>query len=537
MSKPKVYTMLLGGAGEEVTGSSTALKICVNGKEYFVIIDAGIVQGKEEARNLRYPLNGVNLDFVIVTHAHADHFLGLPLLKNYAGKIYGTKEAFTLGYELMLDGVKSNVINAAAEYGFTAEAYYQMLRDMENIRKRFNGVDPSNYEQYKDYKSIVEAINEIESHVLYSYEDVENIRRHFCPTIPLEFFVIAKGVYGRFVPTSHQYGAVSVEIYVGELNGQDSVNLCFSGDLGPSDSLLYREMEPEQNPLVHYAWLESTHGIEERDQSSLQVYRFLKNRAFKTLKRHGTQIWLVHSLDRSAKVLFLMNCLIDETNISIPVCFDTPLGHRELMHYQNFYADRNNLWSGDLGKNPFDDRESIVCDRHADHIEAMQMEGAKIIITASAFGEGGRALDYFDRFIQDENAEFIFASWLSPDCASYKLLHAERGELIELNGKNYVKQCKTFQVTGLTSHAYYPEYASYLERFTNLKGVILNHGSREAKEELLQRLQEEHDFTITIPELYDDGREKSFFAMNCEEMIPISSLEGYQIFAPIMINR
>lgn len=537
MSKPEIYTMSIGGTGSEVTGSSTGLCIKVNGKTYFGITDAGIVQGKEEFRNLQYPLNGENLDFVIVTHAHADHFLGLPLLKKYKGKIFGTRETFTFGNELMLDGVKANLRNAMESLGISYDSYYQMLKDLESIKKRFEGGDPN---KYSEYIVISDIITEIESKILYNYEDVENIKRHFCSVTPLEIFTLAKGLYARLIPTPHQDGAVSVEIYAGEITDDNCVSICFSGDIGPDDSLLYKRLIYEPNPWIKYAWLEATHGTEAREQSTLEAYNFIKNRAFKAKKRNAPLVIATFSLDRSAKVLYLINKLIDETNISIPIYWDTPLGYKELIHYQNFYSmgAKNNLWFNNLGRNPFDDNECIVCQSHAEHLDAVKADGAKLIITASAFGEGGRIIDYFDEYIQNENAEFLFAGWLSPDCSSSILLNAERGKLIDINGMHYVKHCKTTQVTGLTSHGYYPEFLNFINRFPNLKGLFLNHGDKDAKESLAKKLMEEDfDFGIEVPELYDEvENDRSFYRLDSDSFSYVPALEGYKIFEPILTN-
>ena len=51
MSKPKIYMTMLGAAGDEVTGSSTLLKIVYDKRTSYGLIDAGIVQGKSEIRN------------------------------------------------------------------------------------------------------------------------------------------------------------------------------------------------------------------------------------------------------------------------------------------------------------------------------------------------------------------------------------------------------------------------------------------------------------------------------------------------------
>lgn len=529
--KTEVNVMCMGGVGDNVTGSSEILNCRVHGKIYNIAVDSGISQGKFESRNEQYPLNGENLSAIIITHAHMDHMGGIAMLKHFKGKIYGTKEALLLGYEIIYDSVYQHIKKAAESRGMSIENYFNTIKELEDMKRR-----NSNPEEQKDLEDV---ILDIEQSALYNYDDVERIRKCFCFVEPLQRFVIAKGIYGRLVPNSHQLGAVAVEIYVGELYEEDAVNISFSGDIGPKDSLLYHNLIYDPNVFINYAWMESTHGIETRQQSTSDAYKELKERVFEAYKRNGTLIIGTFALDRSAKILYLLNKMIDETDISIPIYWDTPLGYTELRYYQEFYQENKGFWFKNLGRNPFDDNELILCKNKAEHENALNAVGPKIIITASAFGEGGRINDYFSKYIEDENADFIFASWLSPECTSSVLFQAERfsENLILIHGEQYHKKCQTHQITGLTSHGYYPEFVDYIERFPNLNGIVLNHGERSVKNALAEKIQKDYHVHIVIPELYDEEHaQNSFFKLTAEGISAIPSIEGYKIFESVMTN-
>jgi len=539
MSKPKnvAYVMSTGGVGNTITGSSTLLNCHVHGKIHNIGIDFGISQGKDEIRNNNHLITGNNIEAFIITHAHMDHMGGLPFLKDFTGKIYATKETFALGYELLCDAAKSNLYEAAKSYGISIDAYYAMLKELDEMKRR--KTNPNNMERYQD---LADIINEVESIANFTLDDVERINKQFCIVIPYERFIIVDGIYGRLIPNPHLPGAISAEIYIGEVIEEDMIGLSFSGDIGPKDGILYKSIPYHPNEYIQYAWLEATHGVEERSQTVAETYRELKNRVFEAIQNDSPLIIASFALDRSAKILWLMNKIIDETNVSIPIYWDTPLGYRELQLYQNFYRisiKGESFWFNDLGRNPFDDNELIVCNRYTDHMDALESDGAKVVITASAFGDGGRILDYFDRYIQEEDADFVFAGWLSPECNSYILHKAIKGESIELftNGvwKKYEKNCQTHQITGLTSHGFYPEFEDYIKRFPNLNGLILNHGSRDSKNALAEKLKQNYDYNIVIPELYDDDKERdSYFQIDAEQMVTIPSIEGYKIFESIL---
>lgn len=526
MSKPKIYMTMLGAAGDEVTGSSTLLKIVCDKRTTYGLIDAGVVQGKSEIRNFSYPVSAEKLDFVILTHAHADHFLALPLLRGFRGKIYATTSTFNQGRELLNDAAFNYEREAAGYLGISFEAYRAMRSKLDELERRKNNSELDIYNQ------LVREIAEVEEYALYTLRDVETITRFFVSVPVYQDFILAHNVYARLIPATHQNGAVNVELYVGGFD-EDSVNIAFSGDIGSKESLLYKKQNYKENPLIKYIVMESLHGLEERTQSYEAAFFELKKIVFEAQRKKKTLILAGFALDRSAMLLYAINKMIDDYGLSTTVYFDSPLAHRELKHYEADYACKKNYWFKDLGRAPFDTSEVIVTDRYDAHVGAVRDTEPKIIITASAFGEGGRILDYFDKYIQDDNAMFVFVSWLSEDCSSYILHNADRGSIIELHGMHYVKKCETYQVQGFSAHGYLPEFIEFIERFPKVKGIFLNHANREVKRELRVKLAEEYDTDMYIPEMYDED-ESNFYCMTADGVKELLTYDGYEVFRDVM---
>lgn len=528
MADPKVIMTCLGAAGNATTGSCTLLNVWPGkGRNLYGLVDAGIFQSEGEERNFEWPINSRKLDFVIITHSHMDHGGALPLLKEYKGKIYGTASALRQLKELLLDAARNYERNAAEQLGLTLEDYKSIQFQIEGLQKKQDA--GRNLEIYHQYAAI---LDDIKSTALYTEEDVQNICTHFCPVPVYSYQQLSESVCFRLIPETHQNGATSVEIYAGDFD-EKSVNIAFSGDLGPSNTLLYKNRKYKPNPFIKYLMLESIHGVEEQKETPEDVYQKVKKLMLNAQRSKRTVILAVFSLDRSASALMLANRAIMEKNMSLTTYFDAPLGYRELLYYKEDYAGKSH-WFKDLGASPFDTSEVIVCSRYFEHVAALEDTEAKVIIASSAMGYGGRMLDIFDRYVQDANADFVFLGYLHPDSPSSILHNAERMEQIELNGFEFTKVCNTYQIEGLTSHGYFPEMVAMIDRFPKLNGVLLNHADMEAKEAVKGRLDNMYDFNVIIPELYD-SYDNSFFSLTSEKMENISREEGLKKFKDVLI--
>ena len=77
------------GATHEVTGSCYYLEAA--GRKF--LVDYGMEQGPNYYENVPVPVAPGELDFVLLTHAHMDHFgkFAGPLCKRFQGPVYATE--------------------------------------------------------------------------------------------------------------------------------------------------------------------------------------------------------------------------------------------------------------------------------------------------------------------------------------------------------------------------------------------------------------------------------------------------------------
>src|SRR3989344_4589084 len=94
------------GGVKQVTGSNYLLNF--NGKK--ILVDCGLFQGSKFAETLNYApfsYNPKEIDFVLLTHSHADHSGRLPKLykDGFRGKVFATKPTIDLSAIALDDNI------------------------------------------------------------------------------------------------------------------------------------------------------------------------------------------------------------------------------------------------------------------------------------------------------------------------------------------------------------------------------------------------------------------------------------------------
>ena len=498
-SFPIVEFFFVGGVGDEVTASSVILKIRTSDDHIaHIMIDAGAAQGEDEFRNFDYPITGSEINAIVLTHSHYDHIGDLALLhkSGFTGKIYITDVAKRLSYPMLVDaaGIQEHHLDNAIKRA------RKVMRETTNriTQKRLLAT------KYSDMKSLDSAVSQLDAaeyEPLYTQEDIEAVKQMFRTVEPATYVEVMEGITICMLPTTHQNGAVRVEVHVKDPNGS-RYGIAFTGDIGPGNSLLYEQLYDYSNENIDCLVLESLHGVKEPvetlETSIKRLYEII--RKAKRQKKHV--VLMGYSLDRNAQLIYLMNCL-RRMGTYIDVVIDAPLTMTELGIYQSTYS-RDSEWFKDLGDDPFDTDNFRVIQFYRDHVESvLHGEAPRVIITASANGKGGRIIDYFENCLQRDDYIFVVCGWVGPDTPSRLILECDYGKKVELLDRTYVKRCKAYWLHGFSSHGYYPEMEAAVKDYPNVKTVILNHARMEDKLAVGERLQEFFDGEILMPKLYD----------------------------------
>lgn len=529
--KTSVKLMFLGGVGDDVTGSSTLVSIEIEGKNRYGLIDVGGYQGASN-RNAYFPVDATKIEFVVITHAHYDHIGLLPKLykDGFKGKVYITEQAKAQGKLILQDAANINVRNSEYTKCGGSKLKAEKRRYEKEKKKAVTCRDVKNYDV------AISQLDDIIASVLYSLEDVSGLTPLYEVIKPNKLFTIFDGkVFGRFIPTTHQNGAIQFELYYKE--NDERIGVLFTGDIGPDNSLLYESKDGYINTEIEYGVVESLHGVEWSEETLEDSISILEKLINKSIRKGKTVVISGFSLDRDAMLVYLINRMFAK-GARFKAYFDAPLALSELICYQNFYkqeyekrmtsCDTDDLWFKDLGRDPFSLERFEVITKIPEHTQLLNSSEPKVILTSSANGNGGRVVDFFDKLIQDSNTVFVFCGWIYPESPSSILLNTEPGQIVDFGYSRYKKNCETIQLHGFSSHGYWSEVLEKFFMYPAMREVILNHGEWEVKEKLKKEIVETFEMGVHIPMLYEA------YEISKESIKPLGELEVNNFFGDVL---
>jgi metallo-beta-lactamase family protein len=275
------------GADNEVTGSCHGVEAC--GAR--VLVDCGLVQGSDEKSGPEFPFNPVQIDAVIITHAHIDHSGRLPLLvkQGFKGRIYATDVTIRL-----LD---------------------IMLRDSAKIQEQDT--------EWKNRKG--RRAGEKPAEPLYTTEDVEDVFKYVVPCSYDVTYEICEGLSFRLRDAGHLLGSASVEMWMSD--GGQTKKVVFSGDIGNFNLPIIRD--PHYIDTADVVVMEGTYGDRSHDTPPDYAVE-LAEIIDRTLCRGGNVIIPSFAVGRTQEVLYYLREIKERRLVrsvpDFPVYVDSPLG-------------------------------------------------------------------------------------------------------------------------------------------------------------------------------------------------------------------
>lgn len=403
------------GATHEVTGSCFLLEAC--GRN--ILIDCGMEQGRDTFENQEIPVSAVNIDAVLLTHAHIDHSGKLPMLyaRGFRGNIHSTKA--------------------------TASLCSIMFRDCAHIQ-----VAEAEWKNRKKKRSGDELYVPI-----YSMEDALETVRHFVGHDYGKRFLLYDGIEVRFTDVGHLLGSASIEIWITEENV--TKKLVFSGDIGNINQPLIND--PQYIKEADYVIMESTYGDRLHDTPPDYITELAKI-IQTTLDAGGNLVIPAFAVGRTQMLLYYLRIIKDKKLIrghdNFKVYVDSPLAIEATQIFSDYmydYFDSDAMELVRKGINPIS-FPGLKISITSEESKAINFdEEPKIIISASGMCEAGRIRHHLKHNLWRENSTVLFVGYQAESTLGRQLLNG--ASEVRLFGETIKVAARIKNLAGVSGHA------------------------------------------------------------------------------------
>jgi metallo-beta-lactamase family protein len=389
------------GAADGVTGSRH--RVDLGGQR--LLLDCGLFQGWKlhRERNWQVPPELLEVDAVVLSHAHLDHSGWLPALikHGWRGPIFATPA--------------------------TAELAAVLLRDSAHLQEE----DARRANRYH-YSRHVKALP------LYTKADagraIELFRR-----LPAGREQRIGNVKVQLSPVGHLLGACAVTL---EAEGR---RLVYSGDVGRSHDLLMPA--PQPLPRGDVLLVESTYGNREHpaDDAPERLAEIIRS----TIHRGGSVLMPAFAVGRAQALLLVLQRLkrAGEIPAHLPIALDSPMALQATELYRR-HARQLRVPAREM-------RELVdgvrLIETQAQSMRLVASHHPRVVISASGMATGGRVLHHLKAMAPDPRHSIVLAGFQVGGTRGARLAAGERE--IKIHGELVPVRAAVHQLEGFSGHA------------------------------------------------------------------------------------
>ncbi|HUH88780.1 MAG TPA: MBL fold metallo-hydrolase [Pusillimonas sp.] len=450
------------GAAQEVTGSC----FLVETANTRFLVDCGMIQGGSDAltRNHEpFKFDPASIDFVLLTHAHIDHSGLLPKLtrSGFKGPIYATAA--------------------------TADLLEVMLPDSAHIQES-NALRHA--KRAKDRKSLP---------ALYTVHDAYQCLTHTKSVSYDKAFSPSTDVVCCYRDAGHILGSAIIEVTINEPGGATKV--VFSGDLGQPNRPIVRDPTfiQEADILV----IESTYGDRLHKEFSTIEDEMVSVIEETLFERRGNVIMPAFAVGRTQQVLYQLHRLISEGRMQRPHIFvDSPMAtavtHITRQHFDLFDEETRRLahWHKRSVDIPYVRFTGSV----EDSIALNKIRSGAIIISASGMCEAGRIKHHLRHNLPRPECTVLILGFQAEGTLGRRLVDGD--SQVRIFGEDIPVRAAIRSIEGLSAHADQAALMRWAGAFRRPPAhTFVVHGEPPAAQALADKLHQELDWNVTVPEL------------------------------------
>jgi len=436
-------------------GSATGANFLLQGGGVKMLVDCGMKQGLPDAHAFNrseFAYDPKTIDYLLVTHAHADHIGRIPKLvkDGFRGEIYSTPETKEISQIMFDDMVK--------------------LLDMSS---REEGVLP-----------------------IYDHADANKALSLWKTVGYHTQFELRGGFTMMLKDAGHILGSSMYEITFG------GKKIVFTGDLGNTPTPLLKDTEWVTD--ANYMVIESVYGDRNHESKSERRNK-LKQAVLDTIARKGVLVIPAFSIERTQVLLYEINNMIEEDGVpAIPVFVDSPLGIKVTHIYKRMKKDFNLGVQSEIegGDDIFNFPKLKYTVTAGDSKEILRVGSPKIIIAGSGMSEGGRIIHHEKNYLPDSKSIILLVGYQSVGTLGRHLQDGDKKVFVM--GEEVPVRAEIRMVSGYSSHKDSDHLLEFVEKAAEsgkLKKVFVAMGEPKSSLFLAQKIRDYTGVEAIFPDL------------------------------------
>lgn len=493
------------GAAKEVSGSLTLIKS--GNKQY--LIDCGLYypegegnidsrQSEAEEKNKTLPVEAKSIDALFVTHAHLDHIGRIPLLfeKGFNGKIYCTPATKIIMNEMLLEEIRYD--NRSRNWSFTKNGIKTGYRGSRYVTAHWNNcpaqnnINPNNLKKYSGSRPDIEKNLDLSlSPCRLCAEKTLNEIIPYIESVDYNVAINAdKYTNVHFEDAGHIPGSASVIFEINSGKG-NSRKLLFSGDVGNSIGLL--QNGPASVPQVDALWMETTYGNTKRPSGSEKEFMKFQEDVAGVINKKGIAWIPAFALDRTQKVLYLINDAKEKNIIpaSVKVFCPSPTAFAVTEIYKNELTNKHGWFKNDLyyKQNAFDNFIRLLPEK---------LSGPCILITTSGMMDEAFSNLLLNELLPNTYTTVFLVGYQDPFSPGGQLLQNKK--IIEWEDKKVEVNADVKKYGAFSAHADAGDLVKWLaNQDKDRVKIFLVHGEPLMMKEQKENLEAEGFRNVFIP--------------------------------------